>query len=166
MKFGSILFVVAVAGCADSDGGKQATPPEDINVIWDLDSQTCDGAALAAGTTLYYKFDKDHVVRVDMKSDTDQMQCLTGYVYSQIVTSSSPGAEYRSSATLSAAGTKTQCWMKQNGMKVEPPTNETGTFGPETLSMMMVATNDTVALDLGHAPGCKTGTLHVELTKR
>jgi len=165
MKLGWICLL-SLVGCPDPEGDTQVTAPDDINAIWDVSSQSCNGAPVALGNTLFYKLDDSYLVRVDVTAEDDARHCRTAYAYSQIVSSDSAGAELRRSATLTAAGTKTQCWTKQNGMRVEPPTNETGTFGPETHAMMMTATERTVTLDISDAPACKSGPLHIVLTRR
>ena len=161
MRLTTILFMTTAVGCTSDEADKQAMPPDDINQIWKIKSQTCGGAPLDAGTTLNYRFDDNFVVRVEKTANDEMHECNTGYLYNQVVSSTESGTSYRQTATLTASATKIQCWIKRDGMRVEPPADDVGEFGPELIDMtMVVSSNDSLALDLVHAPACPSGTLH------
>src|SRR5690242_9229027 len=164
MKLTTIWFITAAVGCTSDEADMQAMPPDDINQIWKITSQTCGGVPADIGGTLSYRFDTDHVARVEKTANDEMHECNTGYVYNQLLLSTSYGTEYRQTATLTAGAKKIECWIKRDGMRVEPSTSEVSEFGPEIISMTMVVSSDgTIGLDLVHAPGCPSGTLHVAL---
>jgi hypothetical protein len=162
-----VVCVLGLGGCA-SDGDEapgEVELPSDIAVNWTIVNQQCDGASYSDAAR-HYKLDASHVVRVDRTSQTAEQICDTAFVYTFILDrKGTEGDALVATGVLTAAGTKTVCRRVEAGQPVDPPiSEETGTFGPETIASSLTVTADDVVLAMTGVGTC-TGTLRVQLAE-
>lgn len=171
-KTGSILLFLLMA-CGVEPGtspdpvrGPVGPSTFDIKDTWSVRSKTCEGADLPVKPHENYKLDADHLVRIELASESDTSLCKVGYAYDRIIASSQMEAgRYVENSLLKGNAAKKSCWKKEAGAVVGGPTDEVLQTVPELSNLKLTAVPASVTLELQQSNECPAGTLRLVIVK-